>query len=124
MRYAVSGVNDTALGDLTTGIELMGRELTSGRVLWLRSMWAFSASGAAPLTLFDGTEGLACTASSRRFTLQCASGVTTMAEFPAPGLKFTTNVCVVGLTTADGTISSGTGGYDQGQVGGAGYEEG
>lgn len=132
-RYAVSGANSTILdatvdatggtgapGDPTAlqgGQALLGTNLTSGRVLWLRSFWAFDASAAMLLQLFDATVGANATDASRKLNVQCASVALTMVDIPAPGIKFSTG-CVV---CKDTTGASGS--FVPGSVGGAGYEE-
>lgn len=121
-RYAVSGAVAAALDGTTTltGEPLIGRELTTGRVLWLRSAWFHSASttsGEVPLALIDATAGVAATGTTRRFNVICATGRTTQVDFPAPGLKFSTGCCVLKEAT---TVSSAFAG---GSCGGCGYEE-
>ena len=132
-RYAVSGAIATILdstvdatggtgapGDPTAllgGIALLGQNLPSGKALWLRSVWAYAASAAALLHVFDGSAGTNATDASRRFLLPCASGETTQADIPAPGLKFTKGAVVCKDTTG------ASGSFTPGSVGGAGYYE-
>ena len=129
MRYSVSGANDTIISGLPakTVVDLLGNDITTGRVLWLRGMWAWSLSGGGVLDLWDGTQGQVATAStaSLKFRLGYASaaatdiGTTTMVEFPAPGLKFSTGCGVV----MDETPGTATSRFAVGSVGGYGYEE-
>ena len=129
-RYAVSGAITTVLdatfdatgkaGDPTClmgGMALLGETMMTGRALWLRSVWAYDASQANVLDLFDAATGSNATSSTRRAVIACASGSTTMVDFPAPGLKFTTG-CVV---SKESTVASGC--FQPGNVGGAGYYE-
>lgn len=132
-RYAVSGaitgilsatVDATggtgAPGDptaLMTGVALLGQNVPAGRTVWLRSIWAHDASAAVLLHVYDASAGVDATAASRRLLLQCASGQLTMADIPAPGLRFTTG-CVVAKDT---TTASGS--FPAGSVGGVGYYE-
>lgn len=130
---AVSGVNTVLLdatvdatggtgvpGDPTAllpGRNLLGEALPSGRVLWLRSIFAHDASAAIALQLFDATAGSDATATTRRLLLQCASGQLSVLDIPEPGLKFSTG-CVV---CKDTTGASGS--FPIGSVGGSGYYE-
>ena len=130
MRYGISGANTTILdatfdatgkaGDPTVlmgGQALLGRALTSGRELWLRSAWMYNASGPVNITLFDASVATNPTSSTRRITIPCASGQATMVDWPAPGLHFATNV-VIAKEATDASAS-----FQPGQVGGSGYEE-
>lgn len=134
-RYSVSGANTTILdatvdatggsGDPTAllgGQAVLGSHnsgnITSGRVLWLRSFWAYNPTTVVSLALFDASVAVNPTGSTRRAVVRCASGATTMIDFPAPGLKFATG-CVVSKEATDAS-----GAFDAGYVGGAGYEEG
>ena len=136
-RYSISGAISTILdatfdatskaaavgtpGDpsvLMGGQALLGEDIPTGRVFWLRSVWAYDASAAVLLHLFDATVAVNATDSSRKLLLQCASGSLTMADIPAPGLKFKTG-CVVCKDTTDAS-----GCFTPGSVGGAGYYEG
>jgi hypothetical protein len=134
MRYAVSGANLTGLAvtqatsteaavaeatALFQGQYLFGSGNSSGRVLWLKSAWAWNATTAVGIILFDATAGSVVTDSSRKFKFLAASGQTTMVEFPAPGLKFSTGVCAAREVSA-GTATSP---FSPGKVGGIGYEE-
>lgn len=130
-RYSVSGVNSTILDatvdatgdcvDITSvmgGQAVMGTNLKTDRVLWLRSFWAYnSGAGTIRLCVHDATVGTNILSANRRFTLACASGETTSIDFPAPGLKFETG-CVVSKETTDGSAS-----FQPGTLGGNGYEE-
>ena len=131
MRYSVSGAINTQLnatlaatgvaGDATAmsiGQYVMGASGTSGRITWLRSLWAHNIGAITTLTLYDATSGGSSTATSnKKMDIACASGLTTMVEFAAPGLKFATSPCVLRQAT------TATSNFGAGQVGGAGYEE-
>jgi hypothetical protein len=129
-RYSISGTNSTILGatfdvtgkagDATVmmfGQALLGRTLPTGRVFWLRSAWFYDASTAVLIHLFDSATGVQATGSNKRITIRCASGSTTMVDFPAPGLKFATG-CVAAKESTDAS-----GCFAAGYCGGAGYEE-
>lgn len=133
MRYAFSGSNTTILtatvdatggtgspGDptaLMTGINALGQNHPSGRTFWLTSFWAYDASAAILLHLFDATQGVDATGSTRRALIQCASGATTMVDWRPPGLKFITGFVV----SKDTTTASGC--FVPGAIGGTGYYE-
>ena len=138
MRYAVSGTNDVLLdatvdatggtgpaGDPTSlmaGRSVLGENLPTGRVLWLRSLWAHDASSAVDLIVFDGSAGDMATGSTttcpKRLVVRCASGQLTMVDIPAPGLKFSTGCSVQKSATTASAC------FPPGSVGGAGYYEG
>ena len=131
MRYQFSGTNDTLLGAtvaatgfsvdasaLQAGQYLIGRANTTGRAAWLRWATVYAASGPITVALQDGTAGNVATSSTRRGSpVRCASGQTTMIEFPAPGLKFTTGIVIAKSTT------DASGSLDIGNCAGGGYEE-
>ena len=124
MRYSVSGVIGAQIDstETATGIStrLLGKDITSGRALWLKSFWAYDVSSAEVLILLDMSHGYGATASTKRVAIPCASSALTMVEFPAPGLKFSTGCAIV----RDGTApANATENFRQGEVGGAGYEE-
>jgi len=130
-RYAVSGAvttiveaTESATGkggsatSLRAGQNLIGENMRSGKVFWLRSFWCFQdVTAGGPLHLIDATAGdTDVTDSMYRASIGTASGDTTMVEFPAPGLKFTTG-CLVSPDT------SATNVWGIGRVGGSGYYE-
>ena len=136
-KYWVSGANSVLLdatfhatgeataaarampGDPTVlmpGENILGSDITNGRVFWLRSFWVFDASAAIVLNLFDASAGADASSGTRRALIQCASGQLTMVDFPSPGLKFATG-CVACKDTTDAS-----GCFVPGSIGGAGYE--
>ena len=135
MRYQFSGKNEVALGTvlsvtgwaglgadasaLCIGTYLIGRANTTGRTAFLRWMTVYDPSAAVAVALHDGTDLSVATSSTRRSVpIRCASGQTTMVEWPAPGLKFTTGIVITKVVTdASGSV------VDIGCVGGGGYEE-
>ena len=122
MRYPVSGSNTTLLDGTPTltGQLVLGKNLTTGRALWLRSIWVHSASsvsGEVQLSLIDASAAVAAATSNRLMHIVAATGRTTMVDFPAPGLKFATGCCIQKDVT---TVSSP---FAVGSVGGCGYEE-
>lgn len=124
MRYAKSGSCTSDLRDFCTqGKNLLGENITTGRVLWLRSAWFYDVSTASPVSLYDMTEGSATTsyAGAKKISIPCASGRATMVDFPAPGLKFSTGCAAISDVT---TTSGASGSFPDGAIGGAGYEEG
>ncbi|MDD5397844.1 MAG: hypothetical protein PHU70_02070 [Dehalococcoidia bacterium] len=136
MRYGVSGVPYGVLGNASSGGDAASTGalflchgtvgLTTGRVFWLRSLWACSAASAVAIALQDASYGATSKPASQVFRMPVASAypgsangtvlVPTMAkvDFPAPGLKFSTQCTVIPV---DGTT------LPQGAVGGCGYEE-
>ena len=122
MRYAISGeCTDAIAVDVTKAKNLLGENITTGRVLWLRHAHFYDASTAKTVLLYDVTQDSAKTAGKRKFAIPCASGRTTVVDFPAPGLKFSTGCCAI----MDATATSGvTGSFEVEYIGGAGYEEG
>ena len=122
MRYGISGSCTDTLSDLVTqGKNLLGANLTTGRVLWLRGAWFYDVSTANVISLYDITKDAAAAAEKNRIRVPCASGRTTIVEFPAPGLKFSTGCCAIRDTT---TTAGASGSFAPGTIGGAGYEEG
>ena len=128
MRYATSGICSSTL-DVSVTTNLLGRNLlgatvTGGRVLWLRGAWFYAASGPETVDIGDLTE-LVAIGTGRRFTVPCASGRTTMVEFPAPGLKFATGCTVRRLLPGGASdTADATGSFETYSMGGWGYEEG
>ena len=124
MRYAVSGSCTDSLEDVTTALNLLGKNITTGRVFWLRHTYFCDLSSAATVHLFDVSAGTDCTAAAgygtRKISIPCASGRVTVLDIPAPGLKFSTGCCA--FAHLDATLTS-SGILELGQFGGAGYEE-
>ena len=119
-RYSVSGVGAGTISEASgTTRPLLGSEITSGRVLWLRNFWIYNDASELPVNLQDATAGDTMAVADSRFVLMAASGRNTMVEFPAPGLKFTTGCAIIG----DGTGAAAAA-FTQGEYGGSGYEEG
>jgi len=132
-KYAVSGVNSilldatadataiTAAADPThlwAGRDLLGKGISTGRSFWLRSFWAYSPSAAGVLTLADASAGTTCASTNKKIKISVASTNTTFVDFPKPGLHFKTG-CIVARETAGPTA-----GFQPGEVGGSGYEQG
>ena len=138
-RYAVDGsvLNQVGISLSSTGGAtpdatsycfsqyLLGASGTSGRTFWLRSFRAYNTGGALVLTVYDATIATAtlatafsATAGGVKARIMCASGVTTVVDFPAPGLKFTTSCQVARTATTTATAAFGPG-----DVAGSGYEE-
>lgn len=121
-------VHGTATGTLS------GR----GRVFWLRSMWAYNVASGLIVALADCSVGATgvCEGGdnvARKLMMTVASCAPANAsnmggdhqglakvDFPAPGLKFTTNCCIF----LDGTTGNLKGGDTAtiGSCGGCGYE--
>ena len=133
-KYAISGVNSTLLdatldasttGTITAdptalmhGRDVIGRAITVGRTFWLRSFWAYDASGPITLAIHDSSAGVSPASTTIKARIRCASANTTFIEWPKPGLRFATG-CVVSKVATDASNS-----FLPGDVGGAGYEEG
>ena len=119
-RYAVSGVGGGAIDEASgVGRPLLGREITANRSFWLKNFWIYNDASELPINLQDASAGDTMAAADTRFVVMAASGVNTMIEFPAPGLKFTTGCAII----LDGTANT-TAAFVQGEYGGNGYEEG
>ena len=118
-RYSVSGVGAGVI-DQASGVTrpLMGKEISDGRALWLRSCWVYNDASELPVNLQDATAGDTMATGDTRFVFMAASGRNTMVDFPAPGLKFTTGCSII----IDGTANT-TAAFTQGEYGGCGYEE-
>ena len=122
MRYAVCGVGEgnIAISDTAFAVRpLMGREITDGRVLWLRSFWIYNDASELPVNLQDATAGDTMATGDTKLVVMAASGRLTMVDFPAPGLKFSTGCSII----IDATSGGATAAFTQGEYGGAGYEE-
>ena len=102
------------------GIAVMGRNITAGRVLWLRHFHLNNTGASLLVALADVSVGAQNTATTTRAKILCASGNTTLIEFPKPGLKFSTGCCI----HRDATATTATTVCYPGEIGGAGYEEG
>ena len=120
MRYAVSGANTAAIEPVTGALRnLLGKDITTNRVFWLRAVWYGSSGTQGDLYLYDATAG--------------ATSGTKVAAYPAlmvaldnpglnagyreiapPGLKFKSGCCA--WLAVSGAIAVG-------ECGGAGYEE-
>lgn len=133
IKYPVSGspTGLAAMGTLNSTFyyNLLGATITSGRVLFLKKVWAFSKStdqhclvvSDGPTTWTSGATGINVTGYTnvtansvypRLMIAVNACGYTSV-EIPDPGFKFTNwCVCSVNLTSSDGLSN----------VGGAGYE--
>ena len=122
MRYAISGSTQTTVTDNnSTAPYLMGVSVNNGRVFWLTSFWSDNASGTASekgWVLYDCTQG--ATGANAVAVINSASELAggalkgQVTNFPAPGLKFTTGVCVLPADALRATA---------GRLGGCGYEE-
>jgi hypothetical protein len=113
MRYAKSGYNDEAL--TTTTKQILTPGITSGRVFWLRGLVITETGGTTDATVivYDQAEGTAVAANQRVPKIVCPKGVTTTVEFPAPGIKFVTDVTA---TVSGGAVAA----YNAAAIG---YEE-
>ena len=124
MRYAVSGSCTDSLEDATLSVNLIGKNISLGKVFWLRHAYFCDMSAAATVHLMDLSQGVDCTAAAgvvkRKMSIPCASGRVTILDIPAPGLKFSTGCCA--FAHLDATLTS-SGILDYGQIGGNGYEE-
>lgn len=116
------GYSDEAMADPTADC----RELISGsdfdgngQEFWLRYIIAIETGGVdAILELYDQNEGVAV-AANKRFSVNVPKSTTTMIEFPAPGVKFTTNI-TAGVNGGSGTLAAynvHAGGYLVGGMG-------
>jgi len=103
MRYAKSGYNDEAL--TTTAKQILTPGITSGRVFWLRGVVITETGGTVDATvkIYDQAEGTAVAANQRVPNLICSMGKTTTVEFPAPGIKFVTDVTA---TVSGGAVAA------------------
>lgn len=126
MRFQISGANATILDGtaVLTAKQVLGRSMPTGRVLWLRSIKLYNASGPIAVTLMDAAANATLAAASVRDTIRCATGsgavyggVLTEVEYPAPGLKFSTD-CVALKDTTDASAS-----FRPGDIVATGYYE-
>ena len=122
MRYATSGANATVIAYASDAPNhLLGKAIAAGRVFWLRNAWFYNTDFKRVIDILNqATTAATAAPANKRTLIDCASGRTTMVEFPAPGLKFSTACTVVLDGTADGTATSN---FLIGYIGGAGYEE-
>ncbi len=131
MRYAVSGALATALAEVTGPAQnLLGKAITTGRVFWLKSLWALATASGGSIMLMDQVVSATATSveSTSRFRMLVAStkynatdmglyptGLFGKVDFPSPGLKFSLG-CAVGLEGGCTALAIG-------HAGGMGYEE-
>ena len=122
-RYAVSGSNTSAITAATasTFYNVLGKDITSGRVFWLRCIWYGSSGTDGDLLLYDVSQGNEATDGTKVAVLPSYlsaihSGIQRPGyfEWAPPGLKFATGCCVE--LAVSGSIAIG-------KVGGNGYEE-
>ena len=120
MRYPVSGVSTVAISPATASSnQSIGVSITSGRVFWLRGVWTTPNATTGPVHVVDATVGSTATSPTLAIPLEHDSatkvvGPRTIFEYPAPGIKFSTNP--VARMSASGSI-------DAGHIGCWGYEE-
>ena len=116
MRIPVSGVA-TATPDATSSLRLLGKEITSSRVFWLKKAWFYKATGAADvISLYDATQSTTGAPASTLLRYKALSdyGIDErVIDFPGGGLKFETGCVAV----VDGTATGYT------HMGGVGEEE-
>lgn len=116
------GYSDEAMADPTVDC----RELISGadfdgdgQEFWLRFIIVRESGGVdGVFDIYDQNEG-AEVAANKRFSVNVPKSTTTTIEFPAPGVKFVTNI-TGGLVGAAGTVSAynvHAGGYVVGGMG-------
>lgn len=123
MQFPRSGVTGEALTTSATDVRsLLGLNstLTEDRVLFLRAVWAYNshAANADTLTLWDVAEGAGPAAATQRLSVPLPALTLTMVEFPAPGLKFVTNL----TASLDNSPAAGT--VAVYEAGATGYEDG
>jgi len=103
-RVPLSGYNDEAL--TTTVKEIISGEDFDGElvVFWLRGMAIGNehATATGVVELFDQDEA-AVTAANQRGVFLCPPSATTVFDFPAPGIKFATNI---GAIITGGTVGA------------------
>ena len=119
MRYSVSGANAAALDEASgAGAFLLGKAITTGRLLVLRGAWIYNSASEVVVNLEDATSSATSIATNRRMQIKCASGFTTVVDIPLPGIKFATS-CRAILSASQ----AATGVIAIGAAGGCGYEE-
>ena len=119
MRYPVSGANTVAISPATASSnQSIGVSITTGRVFWLRGVWAAPNATTGPVLIMDATVGSTATGSVLVIPLSIAASTTAtptaVFNFPAPGIKFATNP--VAMLEASGSVAIG-------HIGCFGYEE-
>ena len=116
MRYAVSGANTSAIEPATGAVRsILGRNIPTGRVFWLRWINYISSSTYGALLLYDATAGATVGSGTLVASLTAVlAGDSGQRNFGAPGLKFLTGCCCA--LEASGAIAIG-------KVSGGGYEE-
>ncbi len=104
MGIPFSGYNDAALGAAVLSISSDADFAGKGKVFWLRGVLITNthATDTAKVDLFDQDEA-AVTPANMRGSVQCPAKATTMIDFPAPGIKFITEV---GAVKTAGTIAA------------------
>ena len=149
MRYGISGSTKLTVGlasdsdrtDIGT-VPLVHGTATGvlsarGRVFWLRSVWGYTSASGLIFGLADCSVNSTAVADGldhpklRMTVASCApvnasnmggeSLSLAKVDFPAPGIKFTTNCCVY-LVGIAGALVGGSG-ATIGAFGGCGYEE-
>jgi len=122
-RFPVSGAVTAALITASKNFNLLGATITSGRVLWLKKVWLYSAAGPGVAVIGDvapGQTGMSCVtgvAAASPYTrlgfAVTASGYRTF-DIPEPGIKFT-GYCTIAnsVTSAEANFAA---------AGGEGYE--
>ena len=109
MRYPVSGTNATALLAATASSNQQIYGIGSGRVFWLRGISVGPNATTGPLSIKDATVG--GTATTPVITVPLivvAAGAGPqeyVANYGAPGIKFSTNV--VAMLDASGSLPIG-----------------
>ena len=120
MRYPTSGANSAAIEPASGAVRnVLGKDISTTRIFWLRSIWYAPSGTDGALVLCDATAGSTGGSGTIVARLPAAtSNITGLPagyrEFAPPGLKFTAG-CAAYLA-ASGAIAIGS-------VGGSGYEE-
>jgi hypothetical protein len=104
MREPFSGYNDEALTTTVKSISSDGDFSGKGRVFWLRGIVISNshASETGIVDLYDQDEGSA-TAANQRGSVICPPNSTTTIDYPAPGIKFETEL---GAVLTNGTVGA------------------
>lgn len=102
MRIPFSGYNDAILGAAVLSISSDAAFATKGKVFWLRGIVITNthATQTGLVDLYDQDEA-AAVAANKRGSIQCPPVATTVVDFPAPGIKFITEV---GAVKTNGTV--------------------
>ena len=116
MRYPISGANSSAIEPATGAAQsVLGRNIPTGRVFWLRWVSFAPSSTYGALLLYDATAGATVGSGTLKVSLPSVlGGGPGFYNFGAPGLKFTAGCCAA--LEASGSIGIG-------KVAGGGYEE-